>query len=92
MLFLFTYKEENMRLCLKEIEVMKHAIGLDNIEGQKLKKYKPYRNYYDAGESDLKIWNGLVKKGLAEAKSNNLFIVTALGKQKLSETYNIEII
>ncbi len=47
-----------------------HAIGLDNKKPYKRHGklfYKPYRNYYDASQSDCEVWDRLVIDGYAKA-------------------------
>lgn len=64
------FEKKLSELSESEIAKMEHAIGYRGGKGSYTRKgtryLKPYRNYYDAGGTDVAIWNGLVKKGCAE--------------------------
>lgn len=52
-----------------EVEKMCHCIGWDarNVYHRKGAAYfKPYRNYYDAGGTDIAIWESLAERGFAD--------------------------
>ena len=52
------------------IDLSKHCIGLDYKKPYKRHGryfYRPYRNYYDAGGKDVKIWDTMASAGYAEA-------------------------
>lgn len=48
----------------REKDVMMHALGFSR------PRRWAYRNYFAAGDIDGKIWDGLVKQGLARAHGN----------------------
>lgn len=50
---------------------MLHAIGADHKKAREYMghlTYHAYRNYYDAGGSDIDLWNDLVDKGFADKR------------------------
>ena len=49
----------------KQLQKLKHALGIDMANIKKQKSYHAYRNHYLAPESDND-WKHLVKTGLAE--------------------------
>ena len=54
----------------KAIKLMEHCIGYDpeRVYCRHGKKYyKPWRNHFCAGGSDLEVWDGLKKQGFAES-------------------------
>ena len=68
---------------------MLHAIGWnersDRIYTRAGTRYfRPYRNYYDAGEPDQKDWQELTEKGLAKQYGSGIFYVTNAGLDLLS--------
>lgn len=57
-------------LSENEINKMKHCVGYDErkcYHRNGVRYFKPYRNYYDAGGTDVKLWEGLKEKGFAES-------------------------
>ena len=69
-------EEKIMQECAREIlgeaavEKMEHCIGYDpkRVYWRHGKKYyKPWRNHFCAGGSDLEVWDGLKKQGFAES-------------------------
>ncbi len=58
---------DEIKLSVSQIQMMKHALGLDN---PFLSKRKPeaYRNYYATGDDPE--WNDIVEKGLAEKRAD----------------------
>lgn len=75
---------EQLLLAYPEItdhqaDLMLHAIGADNRKFRKYKGskfYHSYRNYYDAGGSDVEIWNDLVDKGFADHRGHFYHVTT----------------
>lgn len=68
-----------------QAELMLHAIGADYKKERRYlgrKIYHAYRNYYDAGGYDIKLWNDLVAKGYAE-KGGHFYHVTTDGLRLL---------
>lgn len=68
----------------KQAELMLHAIGADNKKSRHYmgrKIYKAYRNYYDAGGSDIELWDDLVSKGYAD--KSRFYHVTHYGLEIL---------
>ncbi|MBR3163802.1 hypothetical protein IKF15_00625 [Candidatus Saccharibacteria bacterium] len=58
----------------KAIKLMEHCIGYDpgRVYWRHGKKYyKPWRNHFCAGGSDLEVWDGLKKQGFAESGAAN---------------------
>lgn len=54
-----------------QAEMMLHALGADNRTYRtydKRKYYHAYRNYFDAGGTDVEQWDDLVAKGYAEVR------------------------
>lgn len=52
------------------IALASYCIGLDHKKPYKRHGrhfYRPYRNYYDAGEKDVEVWDMLVDAGYAES-------------------------
>lgn len=85
-------------LTEKEINVMKHCIGLNYKKPYKRhgrEFYKPYRNRY-ATYVYNEIWNGLVGKGLAKhmevnEKQQTMFYLTGNGIDALSNAIGVYI-
>lgn len=78
----------------KELEYMKHAIGLDYRRPNSYREnryYKPYRNYFGAGENGSEVWEGLVEKGLAETKDHRMYCVSNKGLEELSKTLHVHV-
>ena len=80
---------EQVMLSVKDIDYMKHALGIDRLI--KKKKYKPYRNYFAAGKSDEYVWEYLVACELAFETEPSYYHVSNYGKRILSEILDIEI-
>lgn len=80
-----------IKLSLRQIELMKHAIGfsIDKIKGE---RYEAYRNRYLSNclNDD---WECLVKEGLAEKRNtfphdnNVLYFVSDLGLEYLGKLF-----
>lgn len=83
--------EEKVSLTLKQIDFMKHALGIDRMNTNS-KKIKPYRNYYKAAKCDEFEWKYLTFWGLANELKNNYFEVSKYGKRILSKILEIEIL
>ena len=88
---------EKIKLSLNQIEVMKHAIGLDNSRVKiKRSKYEAYRNYYTASK-EISEWEELVSLGLAikyKAANPNDYIcysVSENGFKLLSQIFSAKI-
>lgn len=81
------------QITYRQISDLKHAIGFDNhnVKGTKHRTYKPYRNYFFAGESDKANWNQLVELGLAEEFQPNYYCVTEDGKEFLRLVTGVKI-
>jgi hypothetical protein len=76
-----------------EIELMKHAIGLDYKNPRHYRErayYKPYRNYFGAGGVD-KTWESLVERGLAETSDHSMYRVSNKGLEELGNVLYIHI-
>ncbi|KGL43760.1 hypothetical protein EP56_08145 [Listeriaceae bacterium FSL A5-0209] len=75
-----------MGLSNAQINLLRHALGLDNAK-------KAYRNYYAAVSTDAKEWEKLVEKGYAkngvETKLVDYYHVSESGKRFL-ESIGIE--
>ena len=69
----------------KQIDIMKHTIGFNRgrIRGTKYRRYAPYRNYFNAGPTDIVDIEDLVEIGLIEEYRKNWFEVTDDGKEFL---------
>ena len=77
-----------------ERDRMEHCIGFTCRKiytRGKVKYFKPYRNFYDAGGSDISIWEGLSKKGYAKSNDKNLFWITNKGLEALSDIEKVYI-
>lgn len=56
-------------LSENEVRKMEHCVGFDRkkiYHRGGTAYYKPYRNYYDAGGTDMRVWERLVEKGFAD--------------------------
>ena len=56
-------------LSENEVRKMEHCVGFDRkkiYHRGGTAYYKPYRNYYDAGGTDIRVWERLVEKGFAD--------------------------
>ena len=61
--------ELDIKITKPQLELMKHAIGLDNTKSKR-KTYTAYRNYFCTyGGSDE--WESLVKLGVAKSNVGN---------------------
>lgn len=77
-------------LTAPEIEKMKHCIGFSSRKTYKrrgITYFKPFRNYYDAGPTDVPVWECLLEKGYAE--KNKCYWVTLEGLRVLSEALDV---
>lgn len=80
-----------IKLSLRQIELMKHAIGF-SIDKIKWKRYEAYRNRYLSNFLNDD-WEFLVKEGLAERRktfphdNNVLYFVSDLGLEYLSDLF-----
>ena len=83
----------------KYIALASHAIGLDNKKPYKRHGrlfYRPYRNYYDASQSDSVVWEEMVSEGYAKAGKKNrhggrMYWLTRKGLDWLGEKLGIKI-
>lgn len=86
----FKFKDviENVYVTAKQIDYMKHAIGLD----KKSNKYihYAYRNFFSCGEKD-KDWEYLVSIGFAERIPQNVYSLTFTGIRFISYICNQKI-
>ena len=58
------------------INLAKHCVGLDKKKPYKRHGrlfYKPYRNYFDAGKSDMDSWTRMWEQGYAEKGKKNRY-------------------
>ena len=58
----------------KQLNKLLHMVGLDKKKPYKRYGklyYVPYRNYYDAGEEDIKLLLPLVSQGILSGKRNS---------------------
>lgn len=87
-----------MNLSEKEIDVMKHCVGIGNKKPYKRHEkqfYRPYRNrYYTYVYNET--WNGLVGKGYAKhgrvnEKQQTFFFLTRKGLDVLGEAIGVHI-
>lgn len=56
-------------LSENEVRKMEHCVGFDRkkiYHRGGTAYYKPYRNYYDAGGTDMRVWERLAEKGFAD--------------------------
>lgn len=56
-------------LSENEVRKMEHCVGFDRKKIYRrggMAYFKPYRNYYDAGGTDVHIWERLVERGFAD--------------------------
>lgn len=77
----------------KQLNKLLHMVGLDKKKPYKRYGklyYVPYRNYYDAGEEDIKLLLPLVSQGIL-CRNENLFSLTLYGLKILSEEIEIHI-
>ncbi|QDW73075.1 hypothetical protein FND36_02865 [Lachnospiraceae bacterium KGMB03038] len=85
-------------LTSKEINEMKHCIGLDYKKPYKRhgkEFYKPYRNRYATYVYD-EVWNGLVGKGFSkhesvDEKQRTVFYLTRKGLDALGDVIGVHI-
>ena len=84
-------------ITVKQINLMKHAIGIDK---DKIKRYKydAYRNYYTTADKESN-WDDLVEKGYATSRRSDkgigdnpiIYFVSKKGLEFLSELLYIKI-
>lgn len=86
-------------LTLKQIDDMRHCIGLDRQSPYRRNNclyYKPYRNYFttSANGSDYSLWIGLENFGLAarEDTDSTTFYLTPDGFETLSRYLDVTFI
>ena len=81
-------------VTFKQIDDMKHTIGFNDmkVKGTKHRKYKPYRNFFDAGECDIPDMEKLVEIGLMTKSRNHLYHVNDNGKKFLQLVTGVEIL
>lgn len=68
--------KKEFRVNKKQARMMYHAIGADNKKSKHYlgrKYYHAYRNYYDAGGSDIAEWDDLVGKGYVEKEESGKY-------------------
>lgn len=73
------------KITTAQAEQMLHAIGADNKKARRYagrKIYHAYRNYYDAGGTDIALWDDLAVKGYAQ-KGRCFYSVTTDGLRLL---------
>lgn len=80
------------KVTYKQIDDMKHALGFDKrkVHGIKHRRYKPYRNYFNAGRRDIEDWEQLVTIGFATKSHENWYHVTADGRIYLEWVTGVE--
>lgn len=86
-------------LTLKEIDDMRHCIGLDRQSPYRRNNclyYKPYRNYYATSKdgTDTAVWIGLESFGLAARTDveSHTFYLTPEGFETLSRYLDVTFI
>lgn len=81
-------------VTFKQIDAMKHTIGFDNmkVKGTKYRRFKPYRNFFDAGERDIADMEKLVEIGLMTKSGEHLYHVNYDGKKFLQLVTGVEIL
>lgn len=80
-------------ITMQHIEIMCHAIGLDDEKPKRSRRgeyYYPYRNYYDSGTKHL-AWEQLVELGYACKSDGSVYHLTNLGLSALSELIDVQI-
>ena len=65
----------NYIITLNEIDLIKHAIGLDEIKKIRYGKYNAYRNYFYTYIPDNN-WEVLIQKGLADSRTETNGYIT----------------
>lgn len=80
------------KVTYKQIDDMKHALGFDErkVRGTKHRRYEPYRNYFNAGERDVKDWEQLVTIGFATKSRENWYHVSDDGRIFLKRVTGVE--
>ena len=83
----FKFKDviENINVTAKQIDYMKHAIGLDKKTNKNI--HYAYRNFFKCGQKD-KDWEYLGSVGLAEEIENNMYSLTFAGIRFISYICN----
>lgn len=79
---------KNVYVTAKQIDYMKHAIGLNKRSNKNI--HYAYRNYFACGEKD-KDWEYLVSVGLAERIPKNVYSLTFDGVRFISYILNQKI-
>ena len=70
-----------LKLTDAQADMMLHAIGADNKKAARYRYnniYHAYRNYYDAGGTDIETWNEITDLGLAD-RQGTYFTVNSHG-------------
>lgn len=84
-----------MQLSKKQIDQMKHCIGLHRCKPYRRHGklfYKPYRNYFDCGRHDDPVWSELADCGLAvDVNGQGWYELTKAGLEALSSAAGIHI-
>jgi len=82
------------KVTYKQIDNMKHALGFSNgkVTGTKHRKYKPYRNYFYAGQCDIEDWEHLLSIGFATKSREDYYHVSDDGRLFLKFVTGVEML